>query len=438
MFFPDYKCSNFKSAINFTVFFALPILFITACSSIDKSISDADDNHDKKNGQTDLSTPQNTGVEFWNDTTEFARKKDTTTGIVYIFADNKWQATDLKTEIPENAVDYSLGRAMNTRLGKGINLGESWDSDGDDDSGWGNPIRDNDFVVIKKAGFNSVRIPVRWQKNSNYSTHTVDPTRLQGVMEDIQLAIQNDLAVIVSFQNYTEINSAGGASNRPYNADDFAKEKTHFLGLWAQIASQLNIYPDNMLVFEILSEPLIPDATLVDELMNDAYKVIRENAPGKTIMFESYHAAKFSELPTLHLPQDGNIIYSGHYYEPYEYTHQGIGYDCTGGDTYRNTSTNDFKEYVKIAAIYYPDINGKMIPINLGEFGVNGGDESPCKDSRHPSNDGKASWAKKTAKSAIENDMSFHYWGFGRTRGFDAYNVSEETWYPGFPAALVF
>lgn len=27
-------------------------------------------------------------------------------------------------------VDYSLGRAMNKRLGKGINLGNSWDSQG--------------------------------------------------------------------------------------------------------------------------------------------------------------------------------------------------------------------------------------------------------------------------------------------------------------------
>ena len=38
-------------------------------------------------------------------------------------------------------VDYTLGRTMNAILGRGINLGNSWDSDGSDDSGWGNPIR---------------------------------------------------------------------------------------------------------------------------------------------------------------------------------------------------------------------------------------------------------------------------------------------------------
>jgi endoglucanase len=79
-------------------------------------------------------------------------------------------------------VDYTLGRTMNAVLGRGINLGNSWDSDGSDDSGWGNPIRDTDFAVIKAAGFNSVRIPVRWQNGSDYTNHTVNPDRLAGVI----------------------------------------------------------------------------------------------------------------------------------------------------------------------------------------------------------------------------------------------------------------
>ena len=71
------------------------------------------------------------------------------------------------------AVDYSAGRAMNKRLGKGINLGNSWDSQswGKLDGGWGNPIEDNDFKIIKEAGFNSVRLPVRWNEDSDYETH---------------------------------------------------------------------------------------------------------------------------------------------------------------------------------------------------------------------------------------------------------------------------
>ena len=107
---------------------------------------------------------------------------------------------------------------MNATLGRGINLGNSWESTGSDDSGWGNPIRDTDFAVIKAAGFNSVRIPVQWHQDADKTTHTVSPTRLQGVMEDIQLAIANGLAVVVNFHHYSDINCYGGAGTR-YNPE---------------------------------------------------------------------------------------------------------------------------------------------------------------------------------------------------------------------------
>lgn len=134
-------------------------------------------------------------------------------------------------------VDYSKGRAMNKRLGKGINLGNAWDgnsyyncgtlSEGEDleyvnlngeaktitltsadkpffgnipsaryndgcpdklDGSWSNPIKDEYFQKIKAAGFNSIRLPVRWQHNSDPVSHTVNPDRLAGVMEDVKLA----------------------------------------------------------------------------------------------------------------------------------------------------------------------------------------------------------------------------------------------------------
>ncbi|MBP5441415.1 MAG: cellulase family glycosylhydrolase [Fibrobacter sp.] len=334
---------------------------------------------------------------------------------------------------------------MNARLGRGINLGNSWESDGLDDAGWANPIRDTDFATIKDAGFNSVRIPVRWQNNSNYTTHTVDPNRLQGVMEDIRLAIEQRLAVVINFHHYTELNCAGGGGTDgsgkkcEYNEATFANEKAHFLGLWTQVATALNTFPDDMVVLEILNEPIIPNEKLVDELMNDAYTVIRKAAPGKTIMFESYHAAKFAELSILHLPvNEGNVIYSGHYYEPYAYTHQGHGYECIGDKAKANTAAKDMKYYANLAKMLYPDVNGKdHIPLNMGEFGVAGGELSMACINSSPSNEGKAEWAQKTAQAAIDNGMSFHYWGFGRTGGFDAYNYDSESWYPGFPQALI-
>lgn len=337
-------------------------------------------------------------------------------------------------------VDYSLGRAMNKRLGRGINLGNSWESNGYDDGAWSNPIDDADFAFIKATGFNSVRIPVRWQKNSDYSAHTVDPERLAGVVEDINLAMAQGLAVIVNFHLYEELNDAG--NNFATAPDAFYAEKDHFLKLWAQVATVLNAFPDSMIVLEILNEPTIANAELVDGLMNDAYNVIRAMAPGKTIMFESYHAAKFADLGILHLPNDGNIIYTGHYYEPYGYSHQGHGYACKGDEAYVNNARFDLKDYVVLATQLYPDINGGHIPMSMSEFGVSGGTDrattSSCteKDNKLPSAKMKAEWAKKTIAAAEANDMSWHYWGFTRCGGFEAFDRDENKWFEGFPAAF--
>ena len=343
-------------------------------------------------------------------------------------------------------VDYTRGRYMNAILGRGINLGNSWDSDGRDDAAWSNPIRDVDFAIIKAAGFNSVRIPVRWQYNSDYSTHTVDPERLAGVIEDINLAIANGLAVVVNFHHYVELNCAGGGHKDrgcKYDATKFEEEKNHFLLLWAQVATAMNAFPDDMIVLEILNEPVIPNVDLVNQLMLDAYNVIRTHAPNKTIMFEALHGAKFYDIDKMKLPPDGNIIFSGHYYEPFQYSHQGNmhGNACRGDDAKSITASTDLSSYATLAKQYYPDINGTdHVPLNMGEFGVAGGDVSPCnwEDGNGPSSEGKAEWANAAAKAAISRGMSFHYWGFSYTGGFDAYDPSSEKWHTGFPQALIF
>ena len=430
-------------------------LLLTACGDDDKpNLNNAEIHEPNSSESSGLNIAINDydrdSVVTWNDSTEWSFKKGSATGKLYVFEDGSWRkASDKESSaielISPTPANYAKGRAMNARLGRGINLGNSWDSDSEDDAGWSNPIRDTDFATIKAAGFNSVRIPVRWQKNSDYTTHTVDPSRLKGVMEDIQLAIDQDLAVVVNFQHYDELMCAGGAGSTgatkcQYDSLSYLAEKSHFLALWGQIAKALDVFPDNMLVLEILNEPLLVQAERVNQLMNEAYSVIRNAAPGKTIMFESYHASKFEDLTILRLPvneNEGNVIYSGHYYEPYTYTHQGMGYDCVGDKAKRTTAAKDFKSYVGLAKLLYPDVNGvDHIPMNLGEFGVSAGELGRCNNGTSPSDEGRIEWTKATAQAAIDNGMSFHYWAFGLTGGYDAYDVRKEKWVSGFPQAL--
>ncbi len=350
-------------------------------------------------------------------------------------------------------VDYSAGRAMNRRLGKGINLGNSWDSksysdnipdepynfgyNDDLDGGWGNPIENGDFKIVKDAGFNSVRIPVRWQHNSNPVTHEVNPERLAGVVEDVAMAINEGLIVIVDFHWYQELMNAGNnfIADPVNNAAAYEAEKVHFYTIWNQVATKLNEFPDSMLVLEILNEPTFRNADVLNDVMLGAYNVIRNAAPGKTIMFESNSAAKFGLIGQLKLPQDGNIIFSGQYYEPYTFTHEGHGYNCKGDDTYSTTASTDMAKYVALAQSLYPDVNGGHIPMNMGEFGVAAGTRGSC-GTEGPSDKYYALWSKKAVAAAEKHGISWTYWGFTKVGGFEAYDRENSKWYPGILDAL--
>ncbi len=385
-------------------------------------------------------------------------------------------------------VDYSKGRAMNARLGKGINLGNAWDGnsywscgtlkEGDDlvytnlsgetksitltsqdkmffgnipterynsgcpdrlDGGWSNPIKDEYFKLVKDAGFNSIRLPVRWQHNSDPVTHTVSPDRLAGVLEDIQLAVNQGLAVVVSFHWYYEIMFA--SNHAKTNPDLYEAELFHFISLWSQVATALNAFPDDMIVFDILNEPTMSSADKLNEVMNAGYQAIRAAAPGKTIMFESKASAKFAEIESLNMPADGNIIYSGHYYEPYGFTHQGHSYACRGDEAYSMTAASDFRTYIATAKKLYPDVTaGLYIPMNMGEFGVSGGEsanKSSCAAGTTPPTDAaKAKWAKGAIAAAESNGISWHYWGLVGVGGFEAMDKGTGAWLEGFPDAF--
>ena len=318
-------------------------------------------------------------------------------------------------------VDYSKGRAMNEKLGAGINLGNAWESQGQKgssgDCGWSNCIKDEYFKIIKDAGFQSVRLPVRWNYDAaKEAPYTLDAGRLAGVKADIELALAQGLVVIVNFHHYLELNNYAVYYDK--NPGGYDKEKTRFLGMWEQVAKEMDAYGDDQVVLEILNEPHDMKNSFMDDLMLSAYEVIRKNAPGKTIMFEGNGYAKFAQIAKVKLPADGNIIFTGHYYEPYEFTHQGHGYDCGYkiGDNIISQIPGNFKAYADSALAHYPDINGGHIPMNMSEFGV-----STC-GGNGPSDADRARWTDAVIKAAKSHGMSWQYWGFTGVGGFEAYN----------------
>ncbi|MCQ2106428.1 MAG: glycoside hydrolase family 5 protein [Fibrobacter sp.] len=307
------------------------------------------------------------------------------------------------TKLAKTPVDYSKGRAMNKKLGRGVNFGNSWDAPGTGDGAWSNPIGDGDFAAVKSAGFNSVRLPVRWSAG-------VD-AQLNGVKEDVQLALKAGLTVIVNSHHHDNLYSAAKNGNFDGALQNFANE-------WKKVAQAFDSFPDDALVFEIFNEPHDMTQDQVNKIMTTGYNAIRSVSKGKTIMFESNGYAKFAMIPKLDLPNDGNIIVTGHYYEPYTFTHQGHGYDCNGNAKDGiSAMPGHFSSYYEEIALTFPDINGGTVPINMGEFGVaNKGSCSAISDAK------REAWTDAVVAQAEKYGMSWHYWCYKNCGGFEASN----------------
>lgn len=299
------------------------------------------------------------------------------------------------------AVDYSKGRAMNKKLGRGLNFGNSWDAPGSDDGGWGNRINDGDFAAVKAAGFNSVRLPVRW--------YTGMSSKISGVKADVQLAINAGLTVIVNNHHNQPVYDAAGNGSFESKLNDFKSE-------WTQVAQAFESFPDDAVVFEIFNEPHDMTKDQVKKLMTTGYNAIRAVSKGKTIMFEGNGYAKFAQIQNLDLPADGNIIVSGHYYDPYPFTHQGHGYDCNANANDGISSmASQFKSYADSIALYFPDVNGGSVPMNMGEFGVaNKGQCSSVSDAK------REKWTDAVLTQAEKYGMSWQYWCYKNCGGFEA------------------
>ncbi len=307
---------------------------------------------------------------------------------------------------------------MNKLLGRGVNLGNALDAPSEGE--WGVTLEEGYFDIVKQAGFNSVRLPVRWSAHSmNEPPYTIDPNFMKRVDWAINCALSRNLPVVLDIHHYLEIYS------------DPAGQKEKYLALWKQIAEHYKDYPD-ILLFELLNEPkrkLTPE--LWNPIMKEALAVVRQSNPNRIIVIGPGDNNIVKYLKALDIPKDDrNIIVSIHYYFPLEFTHQGanwisrgdpnswLGTKWTGTDAEKKAVTDEFDT----AAAWAKENNR---PMNLGEFGAY----------KKADMESRARWTKFVADTAVERGMSFHYWQF--VSDFAVYDTETKSWIKPLFDALI-
>ncbi|MCS6772542.1 MAG: glycoside hydrolase family 5 protein [Thermoflexales bacterium] len=305
---------------------------------------------------------------------------------------------------------------MQKRLGRGVNFGNALEAPTEGE--WGFRIEDYFFPIIRQAGFDTVRVPIRWSAHAlRESPYTIDPAFFERIDWVIEQALNNDLNVVINVHHYEELFENPNA------------EWDRFLALWDQIATRYRDLPPTVL-FEVLNEPHGALTTRVwSVLFDDALRVIRRTNPTRNVIFTGANWGKASSLFTIQPPNDPYIIATFHFYEPEVFTHQGanwvqgsadwIGTRWEGTDAQRAAIDRTFNAVARWS-------KDKNLPVWMGEFGAYG---------LHADLEDRARWTAYVARAAEARGITWAYWEFGH--GFGIYNPATQTWLEPLLKALI-
>ena len=180
------------------------------------------------------------------------------------------------------------------------------------DLSWDVEMNEEYFDKIKEAGFDCVRLPVRFSDYAkDNKDYLLDESFMKKIDYYIDYALSKKLVIILDFHHFIEIMK-------------FPNEyKECYLKIWVQVAERYKDYPQE-LMFELLNEP---NDNLSGELWNqfidEGVNIIRKSNPKRTIIVGPDNYYSVYSLEKLKIPQDKNIVVSFHYYEPNEVTFQG-------------------------------------------------------------------------------------------------------------------
>lgn len=280
---------------------------------------------------------------------------------------------------------------------------------------WGYRIRLEDVDRLAAAGFDTIRLPVKWSAHAGkMKPYALDPMMLARTDEIIDYAISRGMNVILNVHHYSEMNK------RP------RRHERRLLGIWAQLAEHYAGYPD-ALIFEVLNEPRGAMTSARTDALNDkVMTVIREEHPDRWVVLATADWGSLRGLLGSKPPLDHKTILSLHYYEPFDFTHQGAHFLTASPPSGKLWGKAKEMKAVRRdlgSAADFRDALGA--PLLMGEFGVY--EDVPLAD--------RARWVKAVRIEAEAQKIGWCHWGYATT--FKAYDIEQERWIGPIRAALI-
>ncbi len=283
-----------------------------------------------------------------------------------------------------------------------VNLDQALEAPNEGD--WGYRITRSDIDWIAAQGFDTIRLPVRFDAHWNGQ---IAPSFLARVDAVIGWALAADLNIILDLHHFDALMA------------DPSTHTAEFQAIWIELAMRYADY-DDRLMFELLNEPhdqLSTDRAV--SLFRSLMPVIRAESPDRWVIIEGGYWANISALPELPRFDDRTVL-SFHFYGPWEFTHQQASWLADPPPAVGWGSDDDraaVRGYIAEAAQY-------GLPMLLGEFGVT--IETNARD--------RADWTRTVRQEAEAHGIGWCHWGFAGN--FAIFDQQARDWLPGMQDAL--
>lgn len=301
-------------------------------------------------------------------------------------------------------------------IGACLNIGNTLEAMSEGSWG-GGKVEAADFQRIRAAGFDTVRIPVRWHnKSQDKPPYTVDAAWMARVVSVVDMALAADLKVILNSHHFD-----------PIHKDPLGVQPWH-TAVWSQIAPRFKDYPTHRLWFELENEPHDKfDDSNLRAVLDPALAVVRQTNPDRPVIYGGQNWSGIDSLATLTLPDDRHVYPTFHYYDPFEFTHQGAQWAAPNvpppGRRYGTPADAAALERDVARVMAYAARSGAM-PF-MGESGA---------FDRHASLAERVAYTKAVHDAFVPGGVPVCQWAYANT--FPFHDRAAGKWLPGLRGAL--
>jgi endoglucanase len=332
---------------------------------------------------------------------------------------------------------HTVPAARLALLAKGVNLSHwFWMSEGRNAEKF---FTAEDAAMLRRAGIFHVRLPIEPDLVWDHENATPRPAGMIDVQAGVRLLLDAGLAVVIDVHPARSTWARPDANWRS-GERGYAAELARF---WRFFAKQFAESDPERVFLEILNEPTgLKDESEWARVQEELATIIRAEAPHHTIIATGDNWGGIQGLMKLKPLADTNVIYSFHFYEPHNFTHQGATWGWEGWKSIANLPYPATPDMVKpiaagikddkarYAVVMYGDElwNGDEIrkrlgdaaawskkhgrPVYCGEFGVYR-KVAPAES--------RAAWLRDTANALNELGIGWAMWdyagGFAITNG---------------------